>query len=93
MTGRVIIRLSIDRSAASGDTQAAAAQEGLGLVGMRERAALVGGTLEIESVPGEGTTVVNDPRALRDWNEKLAILRFPKLTPPMVVASPRRSST
>jgi two-component system CheB/CheR fusion protein len=31
--------------------------EGLGLLGMRERAALVGGTLEIESAPGAGTTV------------------------------------
>jgi len=30
---------------------------GLGLVGMRERATLVGGSLEIESRPGEGTTV------------------------------------
>ncbi|MEA2174017.1 MAG: two-component system, chemotaxis family, CheB/CheR fusion protein [Blastocatellia bacterium] len=30
---------------------------GIGLVGMRERAALVGGTLEIESTPGEGTTL------------------------------------
>lgn len=30
---------------------------GLGLIGMRERAALVGGTLEIESTPGNGTTV------------------------------------
>ena len=29
----------------------------LGLVGMRERAELVGGELAIESVPGEGTTV------------------------------------
>ena len=29
----------------------------LGLYGMRERAALVGGTLAIESVPGEGTSV------------------------------------
>ncbi|MDT7688893.1 MAG: two-component system, chemotaxis family, CheB/CheR fusion protein [Acidobacteriota bacterium] len=34
-----------------------AAQEGLGLLGMRERAALVGGTLEIESAPDEGTTI------------------------------------
>jgi glutathione synthase len=34
-----------------------------------------------------GTTVVNDPRALRDWNEKLAILRFPQFTPPMLVSS------
>jgi two-component system CheB/CheR fusion protein len=30
---------------------------GLGLVGMSERAALIGGTLEIESTPGEGTTL------------------------------------
>ena len=31
--------------------------KGLGLIGMRERATLIGGTLEIESAPGEGTTV------------------------------------
>ncbi len=31
--------------------------KGIGLIGMRERAALIGGTLEIESAPGEGTTV------------------------------------
>jgi signal transduction histidine kinase len=29
----------------------------LGVVGMRERAAIVGGTLEIESAPGKGTTI------------------------------------
>jgi PAS domain S-box-containing protein len=29
----------------------------LGLVGMRERAALLGGTLEVESAPGSGTTI------------------------------------
>jgi glutathione synthase len=34
-----------------------------------------------------GTTVVNDPRSLRDWNEKLAILRFPTFAPPTLVAS------
>ena len=31
---------------------------GLGLLGMRERASLLGGTLSIDSAPGEGTTVV-----------------------------------
>ena len=30
---------------------------GFGLIGMRERAALLGGTLQIESAPGQGTTV------------------------------------
>jgi two-component system CheB/CheR fusion protein len=32
-------------------------QKGMGLIGMRERAQLVGGSLEIESKPGEGTTI------------------------------------
>ncbi len=30
---------------------------GLGLIGMEERAALVGGTFEIESAPKQGTTI------------------------------------
>ena len=33
------------------------APQGLGLTGMRERAALVGATLEIESTPGQGTAI------------------------------------
>ena len=33
-------------------------QSGLGLVGMRERAVLLGGTLRIDSAPGNGTRVV-----------------------------------
>jgi two-component system, chemotaxis family, CheB/CheR fusion protein len=32
-------------------------ERGLGLTGMRERAAVIGGTLEIESQPGKGTTL------------------------------------
>jgi glutathione synthase len=44
-------------------------------------------TLLLERAAAEGTTVLNDPRALRDWNEKLAILRFPQLAPPTLVAS------
>lgn len=37
--------------------QTVTGEKGLGLVGMRERAALVGGTLEIESGPDHGTTI------------------------------------
>jgi two-component system sensor histidine kinase NreB len=36
---------------------AGAEDKGLGLIGMRERAALVGGTLQIESKANEGTTI------------------------------------
>ncbi|MGZ5097391.1 MAG: glutathione synthase [Usitatibacter sp.] len=44
-------------------------------------------TLLLERAEAEGTHVVNSPRALRDWNEKLAILRFPAFAPPTLVAS------
>jgi PAS domain S-box-containing protein len=40
------------------DADAAAKGHGFGLVGMRERAGLVGGSLEIESAAGQGTTVL-----------------------------------
>ena len=44
-------------------------------------------TLLLERAEAEGTRVVNRPRALRDWNEKLSILRFPAFAPPTLVAS------
>jgi glutathione synthase len=44
-------------------------------------------TLLLERVEAEGARVVNSARGLRDWNEKLAILRFPSLTPATLVAS------
>lgn len=44
-------------------------------------------TLLLERAAAEGARVVNEPRALRDWNEKLAILRFPQFAPPTLVAS------
>jgi glutathione synthase len=43
-------------------------------------------TLLLERAESDGARVVNSPRALRDWNEKLAILRFPQFTPPTLVA-------
>ena len=44
-------------------------------------------TLLLERAQAAGARVLNDPRALRDWNEKLAILRFPALAPPTLIAS------
>lgn len=41
-----------------GFAEADVRDEALGLVGMRERLALLGGTLAIESAPGEGTAVI-----------------------------------
>jgi PAS domain S-box-containing protein len=44
-----------------------ARRNGLGLTGMRERAALLGGRIEIESSPGAGTTIfVRVPKGARD---------------------------
>ncbi len=40
-------------------------------------------TLLLERARGK-TLLINDPRGLREANEKLAVLRFPKLTPPMI---------
>jgi glutathione synthase len=41
-------------------------------------------TLLLERARGK-TVLINDPRGLREHNEKLAVLNFPKLTPPMIV--------
>jgi len=43
-------------------------------------------TLLLERAESEGARVVNSPRALRDWNEKLSILRFPQFAPPTLVS-------
>jgi glutathione synthase len=44
-------------------------------------------TLLLDGVIANGGRVVNSPRALRDWNEKLAILAFPRHTPETLVTS------
>ena len=44
-------------------------------------------TLMLDGVVANGGRVVNSPRALRDWNEKLAILAFPRFTPQTLVTS------
>jgi glutathione synthase len=44
-------------------------------------------TLLLDGVAAAGARVVNNPRALRDWNEKLSILAFPQFIPPTLVTS------
>jgi glutathione synthase len=43
------------------------------------------GTLLLELAEAEGARVVNRPRALRDFNEKLAIAKFPEFSAPSLV--------
>ena len=51
------LNLTISDAGVGMESPASEAQAGLGLVSMRERAKLAGGTLEIVSKPGAGTTV------------------------------------
>ena len=44
-------------------------------------------TYLLELAEADGTRVFNAPRALRDFNEKLAIARFPQFTVPTLVTS------
>ena len=55
MNGRVAAVI-IDRGKGF-EVDAALANGSLGLIGMRERAAYVGGTVDIDSAPGRGTTI------------------------------------
>lgn len=52
--GRVAATIDDD---GRGFAESGVREEALGLLGMRERLALVGGTLQIESTPGAGTTI------------------------------------
>jgi signal transduction histidine kinase len=51
------VSLDIHDDGVGFDPQSIAAAKGLGLVGMRERATLIGGELAISSVPGAGTSI------------------------------------
>ena len=60
----VDVTLSVDRREVRAEVaddglgfDPSAVREGVGLAGMRERASALGGRLEIESAPGEGTSV------------------------------------
>jgi glutathione synthase len=43
-------------------------------------------TMVLELAQREGVNVINDPRGLRDANEKLFSLRFPQCIPPTIIA-------
>ena len=67
--GRTHLTLSVDDDGDGFDAASATAlysQGKLGLLGMRERVSLVGGTLDIDSEPGHGTSVTARVRLLRD---------------------------
>jgi signal transduction histidine kinase len=51
------VRLIVEDDGVGFDPATDAVRAGFGLLGMHERAALVGATVEIESTPGKGTTV------------------------------------
>ncbi|MBK5095894.1 MAG: hypothetical protein JJE32_09485, partial [Deltaproteobacteria bacterium] len=55
-----LLSLSVADNGRGFDTKNLLDSRGLGVAGMRERAALIGGTLEIHSRPGKGTRVVLD---------------------------------
>jgi signal transduction histidine kinase/ligand-binding sensor domain-containing protein len=64
-----VIELEVrdDGKGGTPDAQETTAQGGFGLTGMRERAAAIRGTLEINSVAGEGTTVrLRAPAPMRE---------------------------
>jgi signal transduction histidine kinase len=57
MVGRARLTLSITDDGGGFDPAASAPAGHLGLVGMRERARAVGGSLDVDSEPGRGTTL------------------------------------
>jgi glutathione synthase len=42
-------------------------------------------TYLLELAEAQGVRVFNRPRAIRDWNEKMGVARFPQFTPPTLV--------
>jgi two-component system CheB/CheR fusion protein len=54
---KLSVLLTIEDDGKGFDVTATESHSGLGLIGMRERALLIGGALQVESAPGDGTTV------------------------------------
>jgi signal transduction histidine kinase len=57
-TDRVSLIIEDDGVGFGGTQASSIQQKGVRLIGMRERVMLAGGTVELESFPGSGTTIV-----------------------------------
>lgn len=44
-------------------------------------------TYLLELAQQQGAHIINDPAAIRSWNEKLSVARFPQFAPPFIVTS------
>jgi glutathione synthase len=44
-------------------------------------------TYLLELAQQQGARILNDPAAIRGWNEKLSVARFPQFAPPFIVTS------
>lgn len=44
-------------------------------------------TYLLELAQQQGARIINDPAAIRGWNEKLSVARFPQFAPPFIVTS------
>jgi len=68
--GLVTVQIEDDGNGHAGASAVRDAREGLGILGMKERAALLGGKVSIESNPGRGTTVyVEIPASLESQGD------------------------
>jgi len=57
-------------------------ERGIGLFGMAERLALIGGVLDIRSAPGQGTTIVAEIRSMDEADEITVVLADDHAVPP-----------
>jgi signal transduction histidine kinase len=70
---RLILRKTVDKIELSIEDNGAGfnlenIKQGLGLTSMRERTELSGGTFEVESIPGKGTTIrASWPTKKKEW--------------------------
>jgi PAS domain S-box-containing protein len=75
------IKLLVSDSGVGFDVDAPTLKKGLGLVGMRERLRLVGGSISIDSGPSQGTQIEATIPLMRNEREHAAHLTYNAVTP------------